>query len=91
MDDSLSVHLLDGVKHLVHEEPSGIFSHSAQVLTEIEKESTLNILHNDVDKVVNDAAGALDDLALVSIFVQFDDALMVKALQNLYFVLYADN
>ena len=69
MDNSLSVHLLDGVKHLVHEEPSCIFSHSAQVLAKVEKESTFDVLHNDVDKVADDAAGALDDLALVSIFV----------------------
>ena len=74
MDNSLSVHLLDGVKHLVHEEPSCIFSHSAQVLAEVEEESTLDVLHNDVDKVADDAAGALDNLALVAIFVQFDDA-----------------
>ena len=69
MDNSLSVHLLDSVKHLVHEEPSCIFSHSSQVLAEVKEESALDILHNDVDKVADDAAGALDYLALVSIFV----------------------
>jgi hypothetical protein len=53
----------------VHEEPSCIFSHSAQVLAEVKEESTLDVLHNDVDKVADDAAGALDDLALISIFV----------------------
>lgn len=47
----------------MEEEPSGVFSHGAHGLAEVEEESTLDELHDDEDKVVDDTAAGLDNAA----------------------------
>ena len=49
VDNLPIVHVFDWVEHLVEEESSGVFSHLAHGLAEVEKEATLDELHDDVD------------------------------------------
>ena len=56
VNNSLSVHVLHSVQNLVEEEPSGVFSHGPHCLAKVKEESSLDKLHDNEDKVVNDSA-----------------------------------
>ena len=69
------------------EEPSCVFSHGAHRLAEIEQETTLHELHNDVDEVLDDSSTWLDDLSGITVVVHLDNACVVEVLQNCDFIL----
>ena len=74
MDNSATVHILDGVEHLMQEKSACVLPHWAHSLAEVKEETSLNELHDDVDEVVNDATAGLDDLAGISILIHVDNA-----------------
>lgn len=91
VDDPAAVHIVDRVQHLVEEEPSSILAHGTHSLAEVEKETALNELHNNVDEVVNDATARLDDLTGVAILVHVDYACVLEILENGDFVVDRQN
>lgn len=88
VDNFSLMHIIGGVEHLHQEEPSGVFSHGAHHLAEVEQETTLYELHDDVDEVGDDPSGGLDDLSGVAVVSHADDAAMVQVLQDGDFVLH---
>jgi len=88
VDDSVGVHVLDGVEHLVSEEPSGVLAHRAERLADVEEEAALHVVHDQVDHVVDHAARWLLDNALVAVLDHTDDALVLKGPKNLDFGFY---
>jgi hypothetical protein len=75
----------------VEEVPSSVLTHGTHGLAEVEKETALDELHNDVDEVVNDATARLDDLAGVAILVHVDNAGVLEVLENSDFVVDRQN
>ena len=82
MHDSTSVNVLDGIEHLVKEESACIFAHCAHSLAQVEEKTALDELHDNVNKVLNDAARWLHNLASVAIFVHLYDSLVLQILQD---------
>ena len=69
------------------EEPSCVFSHGAHILADVEQETTLYELHDDVDEVADDSTAGLVDRALITVVGHTDDAAVVEVLQNCDFIL----
>jgi len=88
VDNSVRVHVLNGVKHLVCEEPSGVLAHLAKTLADVEKETALHVVHDQVDHVVDDTAGGFLNDALVAVLDHADDALVLEGPKNLDFGFY---
>ena len=88
MYNSAGVHKINGIEHLMEEEPSGVLSHRAHGLAKVEEKTTLYKLHNNEDQVVNDATRGLDDLAGVTVLNHADDATVLEVLENRNFVMY---
>ena len=75
----------------MEEVPSSVLTHGTHGLTEVEKETALDELHNDIDEVVNDTTARLDDLAGVAILVHVDNAGVLEGLENSDFVVDRQN
>lgn len=88
VDNSVGVHVFDGVQHLVSKEASGVLAHCAERLADIEQETALHVVHDQVDHVVDNAAGWLLDDALVTVLNHTDDALVFEGPKNLDFCFY---
>jgi hypothetical protein len=88
VDNSVGVHVLNGVKHLISEEPSGVLAHLAKGLANVKEETALHVVHDQVDHVVDDAAGWLLNDALITVLDHADDALMLEGPKNLDFGFY---
>ena len=78
VDNSVGVHVLDGVQHLVSKEASGVLAHCAERLADIEQETALHVVHDQVDHVVDNATGWLLNDALITVLNHTDDALMFE-------------
>ena len=89
--DPPRVNVLNGVEHLVKEESACIFAHSAHGLAEVEEKAALDELHDDVDKVLNDAARWLDYLTSIAILVHLNDSLVLQILQDSDLVVHRKN
>ena len=64
------------------EKSACVLAHCSHGLAEVKEESALDEFHHDVDEVVNDASGRLNDLSSITILVHVDDSLVLKVLQN---------
>jgi len=53
VNNSFLLHITNHIKHLRQEEPSRIFSHATNCLTQVEKKSSSDILKHDEDKVLD--------------------------------------
>jgi len=81
------VHVLQGVDHLGHKEAARVLAHRPHGLAEVEEETTRDVLHHDEDKVADNAAGRLDDLAGISEIHHADDSYVLEVLKDRDFVL----
>lgn len=83
VDHALAVQVLKSIKHLVREEAACILAHGTHQLAEVEKKSTIDVLHDDVDQVINDTGRWLDNGTLVTELEHVDNALMLYVLKYL--------
>lgn len=68
------MHVFERVKQLCEEEPASVFSHLSHKLAQIKKETSLDVLHNNEDQVVNDAATRLDNNSGIAVVVHSNDS-----------------
>ena len=61
MHDSLLVHVFKGVNHLAQKISAGVFTHCSHFFANFKEYSTLDMLHDNVDQVLDFAAGWLED------------------------------
>ncbi len=64
------------------EESSCVFAHGTHGLAQVEEKATLDKLHDNVDKVLNDTARWLDNLTGVAILVHANDASVLHILED---------
>lgn len=86
VNDSLAMHELESIKNLVGEESTGVLTHSAHKLAKIKEEAALDVLHHEVDEVIDDTGARLDDRASVTKFGHVNDAWVLEVLEYLNFV-----
>lgn len=86
--NSVAVHVLHGVEHLVSEEATGVLSHGSHVLAHVEEQAALDEFHDEVDHVVDDAAAWLLNDALVAVLGEADDTGVLQASEDLDFGFY---
>jgi len=79
------VHVLEGVEQLLAEEEADLLAHGVDRLAHVEKEPA-HVLHLDEDEVADDAAGLLDDGAVLAVTVERDNIFLIEVLENGDFV-----
>lgn len=72
-------------------EATGVLAHGAHQLTKVKKKAAMNVLHHDVHEVADNAGARLNHCASVAEFKHLDDALMLKVLEDLNFVVNGDD
>jgi hypothetical protein len=80
VDNSLAVHVLEGIEHLQSEKPTGVFAHAAHELAHVKKKSALDALHDDVDEVGDNAGAGLDHLTCIAKVEHLNDARVLQVL-----------
>ena len=60
MDYVFVVHVVHDANQLVDEKAAGIFAHASKVLTQVEHEAAVDILHGDIDNALDDFARGFD-------------------------------
>ena len=60
MDYVFVVHVVHDANQLVDEKAAGIFAHASEVLTQVEHEAAVDILHGDIDNALDDFARGFD-------------------------------
>lgn len=56
VNNSVRMHVLHGIEHLVSEEATSILSHGAHGLADVEKKTALDEFHDEVNHVVDNTA-----------------------------------
>jgi hypothetical protein len=87
MDDTFAVHVVENVKHLLEEETAADFAHVTEALADIEEKTAGDELEEDVDEVVDLAAGGLLHMAVRAVTNNVDDVFVLQALEDLNFLL----
>jgi len=75
VDDVFGVHVFKLLDQLICKIEANVLAHAAIFLADIEKEWALNVLHDNIDLVMNHLVIAADN-AIVAILVHLDDALV---------------
>lgn len=68
-------------------EATGVFSHGTHQLTQVKEKAALHVLHDDVDKVLNDSCARLNNRASVSEFKHLDYSRVSQVFEYLNFVI----
>lgn len=84
VNNILAVNVLELFDHLFGKKSSNILAAGSNLFAEIEEEWALNILHNNVDLLLEALAFVMDNSA-VSELVELDNAFVVKILEDLHF------
>ena len=83
MDDTLAVHVVEHIEHLAEEVAASDLAHAAEALADVEEEAAGDELEQDVDEVVDLAAGGLLDVAVRAVTNNVHNVLMLEALEDL--------
>lgn len=88
MYNILVVHIVHCPDQLTEEKSAHVFSHASEILAQVEHEAATHVLHLDVDDVLDDPSGGLDDLTIGAVIDQTDNIFVVHTAQNLDFLFY---
>ena len=91
VNNSLAVQVLKSIENLMSKEPADILAHGAHELAEVEKQAALHVLHDNVDKVLDDTGAGLDNCAGVAKLLHVDDAGVLDILKDLNLVIHRNN
>ena len=91
MHNTLFVHVFDRVDQLAHKETASVFTHGTHFLANFEKYSTLYMLHDDVNQVLDLAPRWLVHQSLRSVVYYANDVSVAEAAQDFYLLLDAVN
>jgi len=82
----ISVHIVESVEKLSEEKATNFLSHASIFLTNVVEEVPSDVLHYDVDLVLDDSARGLLDEPINAVFIEFDNILMLQLVQVFYFI-----